>query len=100
MGIRTRVPADELRETREAHDEFKRACARAFAGTRWKPYRYDAHADLGAVYHTIVLKLTMRDALNAPVDNPTDLFPHAAAARDPRFTLRGLHPKRGRHRRR
>lgn len=96
MPINPHVPPNEARETADAHADFKRACARAFAGTRWKPYRYDASAEIGGVYHTIVLKLTMRDALSAVMD-PSEIFLRSVKVRDPRFALRGQHPKRGRH---
>jgi hypothetical protein len=87
--------AQEVRDAAEAHRQFQSACARAFAGTRWKPYRYDAHNEVGTLFHTIVLKLTLRDLLVALPD--AEIFPRSAKARDPRFTLRGEHPKRGRH---
>ncbi len=85
---------DEALAATEAHRQFQSACARAFAGTRWKPYRYDAHNEDGQHFHTIVLKLTLRDLLTALPD--AEIFPRSAKARDPRFTLRGEHPKRGR----
>lgn len=76
----------EARDAAEAHRQFQSACARAFAGTRWKPYRYEAHNEVGAVLQTIVLKLTLRDLLESiPLD---EITPRSCKVRDPRFTLR------------
>lgn len=78
--------SDESRQAAEAHRQFQSACARAFAGTRWKPYRYEARNDVDGLLHTIVLKLTLRDLLVVIPDR--EIFPRSAAVRDPRFLLR------------
>lgn len=84
---------NEAQAATESHRQFQSACARAFAGTRWKPYRYTAHNEAGALLHTIVLKLELRDLLVSFPDD--EIFPRPAKVRDPRFTLRA----RGRGRR-
>ncbi len=78
--------SEESRQAAESHRQFMSACARAFAGTRWKPYRYEAHNEAAGSLHTIVLKLTLRDLLETLPD--PEIFPRPCRVRDPRFHLR------------
>lgn len=90
---------DEARNAssdQDAHAAFVRACARAFAGTGFLPVSFNAWNPINSVVnHTVHLELTVHrldDVL--PLE---DLFPRPAGVRDPRFHLRGQHPKRGSH---
>lgn len=80
----------------DAHVAFVRACGRAFAGTGFGPVRFRSEAAVdGSLHQTITLELTVSSLLaELPL---SAMVPHPAGVRDPRFHLRGLHPKRGRN---
>lgn len=89
------VPPEELRDSQEAFRQFRAACARAFAGTRWKPHRYVAQASgptFPGLRYVMELRLELNDLLEVVPEH--ELFPRSAACRDPRFHLRRWHASR------
>ncbi len=90
---------DEVRNARsdqDAHAAFVRACARAFAGTGFQPVSFNAWNPVTSVLdHVIHLELKLRRLDDfKPLE---EMVPRPAGVADPRFHLRGQHPKRGRH---
>ena len=72
---------------------FRHAVARAFAGTRWVPRAYRSWNENGV--RGVLLHMTIEMTDELPLE---ELVPRSAFARDPRITLRGQHPHRGRYR--